>query len=242
MTKDEYRKIALHGPTYSGKSIFKVTQLLVPIHTNLYSMQKNGEFGVKLDTNGEHYFSSFELAESGVKDLHEICSQIATHSVYRTLVEQLQLDEINGGNEVAWFLYDDKDRMIDHSVYERNQWQWTENLYGKYLGRSEDAIRFKRGDIAEIAVELPDGSYIAEPVMVTGVPSTVDFMWEVNKVKEKMEDISVCPGNEYYSLLRISGDWISVSPRDIRTPILPVPDQLTEMLKWQFTTKYGVQD
>ncbi len=77
---------------------------------------------------------------------------------------------------LAWFLYDNHGRLIDHSVC-RGDCEGDDSSEDRaiYWGRSNDMIRFKPGDIVEVA-EL--GGNVSLAVVAYSAPS-VEYCWKV---------------------------------------------------------------
>lgn len=154
-----------------------------------------------------------------------------------------------------------RDFFVEYWKYDRNKVEYDRStcssfhygmpgVYGKFLGRFPDQIRFKEGDLVEIGVSRKEDNGKCYSVLgvVIGTPLSVRHAWEneedsLNKLAAKGEPIEKnfegtkgldVDDEEYFILYGPYEESMNYAtflhPKDVRPPSYPVPDEARETL------------
>lgn len=245
ISKDEFLFLAEHRPEITMESIYQLQVYEILSKFNGVSIKfpdcyerkiPEGNFTLPLKDMGIGYFSTFEEAETALHRCH------VTGPIHSAVIRRMPIDRYFGAEWLEWWLYDGKGKLIDRSVCTPFFDQQPEYISGRYMGRKEEAIRFKNGDIVEVIDDRNPGQvYLG---IVKSVPKTPEGMWGDHNTwrNHKRRDRKVLQNpalkiaedfyhidasHDKYFIRDLESKWIRVEePYKVFPPTLPVPEDL----------------
>ena len=243
LTKVQFLYLADNRPEITVESIYQLQVYKIrsksggcsPKFPDCYERNNpEGNWTLPIEDVGIGYFSTFEEAETELHRCHIIWP---CHSV---IIRRMPIDRYLGAEWLEWWLYDGKGQLIDRSVCTPFFDQQPEYISGRYMGRKEDSVRFKKGDIVEVMDDRNPGQvYLG---IVESVPMSPEQMW-TNHELERTTDTSTLSksseegfyhhdaGNDKYFIRDLESKWIrGEEPYKVFAPSLTIPEELKKTL------------
>ena len=172
MTREEFFHLATDGSCIDYPSVYKLTVFTYDSRTTCYHKDEEICLWSFPLSHMSNLYSSKETAEEALHS-HIIGLTDDNDHVHSALIQRLCLDMPIMENVVAqWWLYDRDGNEIDHSICADNYFG-EKTINGVYLGRKQNEIRFKSGEIVEVRTN--DIAFLA---IVNGLPPTIQEIWE----------------------------------------------------------------
>ena len=259
LTKEEFLFLAENRSQITVESIyqlqvFKICSKFIgcsPKFPDCYERKSpEGNWTLPLKDMGIGYFSTFEEAETALHRCH------ITAPFHSALIRRLPIDRYLGAEWLEWWLYDGKGTLIDRSVCTPFFDEQPEYISGRYMGRKEGSLRFKKGDIVEVMDDRNPGQvYLG---VVKSVPRTPERMWSAHNlwINHKRRERKPLPqflskisegfffvdaSHDKYFIRDLESKWIrGEEPYKVFPPSLPVPDEAKENLHEAFNRRFAV--
>lgn len=236
LTRDQFFWLAQHRPTLDIPSVYELNADFIRSEQKGYHRidELGGDWGYELVRFPSiSYYSCSEKAEEAIKKMPETEDSALIHSF---LLKRYALDGEFVSQEIDWWLYDSEGRMIDKSVcsaLHENDYMF---LLGRFLGRSPELMRFKRGDIVEV---IRDNHCTL--AIVTDKVRSIEEMWMHYQdsqarfgkdIKDYLQRpfLPGCMADHYY-VTDIKGNDIDVFPEYLMKPRFEVPEEARKALE-----------
>ena len=246
LTKAQFLFLAENRPEITVKSIYRLQVYKIrskfvgssPKFPDCYERKKpEGNWTLPLKDMGIGYFSTFEEAETALHRCH------ITGSFHSAIIRRMPIDRYVGAEWLEWWVYDGKGKLIDRSVCTPFFDEQPEYISGRYMGRNEASLRFKKGDIVEVIDVINPGQVYLGIVM--SVPRSPEQMWEshnlwinyrrrrerkaltqfLTKISEGFYHIDA--SHDKYFIRDLESKWIrGENPCNVFPPSLPIPEEV----------------
>lgn len=239
LTKEQFLFLAENRPEITVKSIYQLQVYKIPSKFDGYSPKypekyerknNDGNWTLPIQNIGTGYFSTFEEAETALHRCH------ITHPIHSAIIRRLPIDRYFGAEWLQWWLYDSKGMLIDRSVSTPFFDQQPEYISGRYMGRKEESLRFRKEDIVEVIDDRNPGQvYLG---IVKALPETPEQMW-INLGLERTADTPALPksSEEDFYYLDANHDKYFIrdlgskrmraeAPYKVFAPSLTIPEEL----------------
>ncbi len=252
ITFEEYKQLALNPPEQREESLFVVECITID---GLPERRRQHYPCYEISHRQKVYCQTLEKATDCVK--RQVEEYEKKDKDERMEVFCYYIWEYPWGKELyeveryvfSWRMYDAAGQLIDRNVcagYDLTD--GNSDLYSYYRGRSEELVRFKKGDIVEMVWR---GQVMLG--FVVGVPLSIERCWEMDKRrvesfremekergwKKELSDEEICNmyacdiSDDCYIVLTTS-DYVShshVSSTDIFKPHFPIPNYMRKKLE-----------
>lgn len=243
LTKEQFLFLAENRPEITVESIYQLQIYITykfdgcsPKFPEKYERKNpEGNWTLPLKVMESGYFSTFEEAEKALYRRHIICPY---HSA---IIRRMPIDRYLGTEWLEWWLYDGKGKLIDRSVCTSFFDNQPEYISGRYMGRKEESLRFKKGDIVEVIDDRNPGQvYLG---IVESIPKSPEQMWTnhnlwINQIRWEREPLTpfrlkIAEGScfvhasyDKYFIRDLECNWPLQEPYKVFTPSLPIPEEL----------------
>lgn len=239
LTKEEFLFLAENRPQITVKSIYQlqVFKICSKYHRGTPKLpdgyernNPDGNWTLPIKDMGVGYFSTFEEAETMLHRCH------ITGSFHSAIIRRLPIDRYLGAEWLEWWLYDGKGTLIDRSVCTPFFDDQPEYISGRYMGRKEEFLRFKKGDIVEVIDDRKPGQvYLG---VVKSVLWSPEQMWALRRLERTSttrtlskisEEDFYYPdaSHDAYFIQDLESKWIrGEEPYKVFPPSLPIPEEL----------------
>lgn len=236
LSREEFFWLAEHRPELNMPSIYALQFTFRMSKNRCYRKPRKyeGDWLFHILRGESSYHSSLETAE---KALHEIIREEDPVSVIHSVtIKRIPVDVSYGEEELEWWLYDNEGNLVDRSLSSPYDNEEKGYFSGRFMGRNETNIRFKRGDIIEMLTN--DTSRL---VIVSDPPISTEEVWARYKnLKEKRgTDFSsyqrwkYIPSYmaDYYFVMDPKGSDIDWPTEWLVAPTLPVTVEARKRLR-----------
>lgn len=245
LTKEQFLYLADNRPEITVESIYQLQVYEIrskfvgcsPKFPDCYERKTpEGNWTLPLKYMGIGFFSTFEEAETALHRCH------ITDTNHSAIIRRMPIDRYLGAEWLEWWLYDGKGQLIDRSVCTPFFDQQHEYISGRYMGRREGSLRFKKGDIVEVMDDRNPGQvYLG---IVRSVPRSPEQMWsahnlwrnykrlERNTLSQPISKISegfyhIDASHDKYFIRDLGSKWIrGEEPYKVFPPTLPIPEEV----------------
>lgn len=237
LTKQEFEFLANRKPNLDGNWLYKYENWQYD-DEEIESLYPK----FRVDSSCAYFFTSLDDAQAHLQKLVED-NKKGEYSVcyYRHVITQIPIGK-NAYHSGATWLYDGDGTLVDYSIVTQEG-----DIYDHhYFGRSNDRLRFKRGDIVEV---MGHDNEVYLSLLIGDVPD-VEWCWEYYQRlirKDRWYGYALDTSDETCYLIDGPGEeWHShVSPLDIMKPHFPIPEEIRkEMMGWleAYTNQKGPVD
>lgn len=204
MTFDEFKALAERLPSLDGNWLYRLT------HQTLSDDFSYPEFGIYV-----YKYMFLSLAEAEIILSYDLLSErhrlmLRTFNDITGTKSERGLPELSNtfGYQISrlgfgphgtrdfyiqYWMYDSEQKELDRSSCSSYHWNMP-GVYGKFLGRLPEDIRFREGDIVEISISRGKdvGKCCSTLGVIIGTPLTVREQWEqakdgINRLAEEGE-------------------------------------------------------
>lgn len=206
MTLEQFTALAMREPDLRGDWIYELeASEFDDEETDLYP-----EF--EIAWTSRYYFHSLDDAERYMRE------KLVKPSIYRFVITQCPVGRLSNEHGAQW-LYNHAGTLVDRTV---TRWDADGGLESIFFGRPAERLRFKKGDIVEVA-----GHGKVNLAVVAGEPYPLEWYWDNYRRHGKEYYFDASDEANYY-LLEGPGymHHVHANTISLMSPRWPVPDNI----------------